>query len=312
MRHRRPSLIHLLLALAACLSAGVSAPAAAIPLPAAGEDTLRIVVYNIHHGEGMDGRVDLERIAALIRAHDPDLVALQEVDRGVERTGGVDQAEAIGRLTGLTPVFGAFMPYQGGEYGMAVLSRWPIVGSDNLRLPDGAEPRTALAVRVRSPSGSEIRFVGIHFYRTEQERLAQATRLLEHIAGDTVPLILAGDFNSTPGSAVMAALETRFAIADKGADHLTFPSESPEREIDFVLFAPADRFVVLEHHPLDEPVASDHRPLFARIVRATASAPALTPAAADRVARARPCAPGSPRAGGSAAGRARFQRPGSR
>jgi endonuclease/exonuclease/phosphatase family metal-dependent hydrolase len=248
--------------------------ALAAPLPAlaqtgsgrAGEDTVRIVVYNIHHGEGMDGRVDLERIAALIRAHDPDLVALQEIDSSTERTGRVDQAEALGRLTGLTPVFGAFMPYQGGQYGMAVLSRWPILESRNLRLPDGDEPRSSVAVRVRTPSGRELRFVGVHFYRTEEERLAQANRLLEHISGDTVPVILAGDFNSTPGSTVMNALSDRFSIIDKGADHFTFPSENAEREIDFVLLSPVARFEVLQHLPLDEPVASDHRPLFARLI----------------------------------------------
>jgi len=239
----------------------------AAPQPAAArQDTLRIVVYNIHHGEGMDGRVDLERIAALIHSHDPDLVALQEIDSSTERTGRVAQAETLGRLTGLTPVFGAFMPYQGGQYGMAVLSRLPIIESRNLRLPDGDEPRTAVAIRVRTPSGHDLEFIGIHFYRTESERLAQANRLLEYIAEDTVPVILAGDFNSTPGTAVMSVLERRFTVIDKGADHFTFPSENAEREIDFVLLSPASKFEALEHYPLNEPIASDHRPLFARLV----------------------------------------------
>lgn len=158
------------------------------------------------------------------------------------------------------------MPYRGGGYGMAVLSRWPILESANLRLPDGDEPRTSVAIRVRTPSGVEFRFIGIHFYRTEEERLAQANRLLELISGDTVPVILAGDFNSTPRTAVMNALDATFDIADKGPDHFTFPSEQAEREIDFVLYRPATRFEVIEHHPLDEPIASDHRPLFARVV----------------------------------------------
>jgi len=230
------------------------------------EDTIDIVVYNIHHGEGMDGRVDLERIAALIRAQDPDLVALQEIDSSTERTGRVDQARTLGRLTGLAPVFGEFMPYQGGGYGMAVLSRWPIIESANLRLPDGDEPRSSVSIRVRTPSGIELRFIGVHFYQTEEERLAQADRLLELTSGDTVPVILAGDFNSTPQSAVMNALDATFTIADKGTDPFTFPSEDAEREIDFVLYRPGSRFEVIEHHPLDEPIASDHRPLFARLV----------------------------------------------
>lgn len=237
-------------------------PAAAPP-----PDTVRVLAYNIHHGEGMDEVVDLERIADLIRSVDPDLVALQEVDSATTRTDGVHQAAELGRLTGLEPVFGAFMPYQGGAYGMALLSRWPIASSRNLRLPDGAEPRTALAVTVASPTtGRRVRFVGIHFYRTDDERLAQATRLEEHLAGDTVPTLLAGDFNSTPDSDVMAHLSRRWAIVTKGADHLTFPSYAPDREIDFVLFRPEGRWEVAARRLLDEPVASDHRPVVVELV----------------------------------------------
>ena len=92
----------------------------------ASADTLRVLAYNIHHGEGMDGRLDLERIAALIREVDPDLVTLQEVDSVTSRTNAIDQAAELGRLTGLKPVFGRFMSYQGGAYGMALLSKWEI------------------------------------------------------------------------------------------------------------------------------------------------------------------------------------------
>jgi endonuclease/exonuclease/phosphatase family metal-dependent hydrolase len=239
-------------------------------------DTLRILAYNIHHGEGMDEVTDLERIAALIRSVDPDLVAVQEVDSVVGRTNGVDQAGELGRLTGMHPAFGRFMAYQGGAYGMAVLSRWPVEASENIRLPDGAEPRSSVAVTVRLPrSGDLLRFVGIHFYRTEEERLAQALHLEERLArGDgtngpdrgRLPTILAGDFNSTPGSVVMDHLEVAWSNVPKGADRLTFPSWAPEREIDFVLVRPGTRFRVLEARMLDEPVASDHRPMFVRLI----------------------------------------------
>jgi endonuclease/exonuclease/phosphatase family metal-dependent hydrolase len=225
-------------------------------------DTVRVLTYNIHHAEGMDEILDLERIAALIRAVDPDLVALQEIDSVTARTGAVDQAAELGRLTGLAHLFGSFMPYQGGAYGMALLSRWPIDGSRNLRLPDGDEPRTALGASVVSPrTGRSVRFIGIHFYRTEGERLAQATRLEAYLESDTIPTILAGDFNSTPGSAVMSLLQKTWAVVEKGEDRLTFSSFEPVREIDFVLFRPQDRFEVLDQWLVDEPVASDHRPV---------------------------------------------------
>jgi endonuclease/exonuclease/phosphatase family metal-dependent hydrolase len=224
-------------------------------------DTIRILAYNRHHGEGMDSIVDLERIAAIILALDPDLVALQEVDSVATRTMGVDQAAELGRLTSMQHVFGGFMPYQGGMYGMAVLSRLPIEEAHNHRLPDGAEPRTALGITVTTPAGHRVRFVGIHFYRTEEERLAQAIRLEALLADDDTPTILAGDFNSEPGTAVMTHLASSWEFVDKGEDSLTFSSFDPVREIDFVLLRPRGHFLPINERLLVEPVASDHRPV---------------------------------------------------
>lgn len=198
---------------------------------------------------------------------DPDLVTLQEIDSVTSRTNGVDQAAEIGRLTGLQPVFGRFMPYQGGAYGMALLSRWPITESSNYRLPDGVEPRTALSAIVASPkTGRSLRLVGIHFYRTDRERLAQAATLEELLGDDAIPTILAGDFNSTPDSEVMVHLASSWEVVAKGADHFTFPSYGPAREIDFVLIRPRHRFEVFAQRLLDEPVASDHRPVVVEII----------------------------------------------
>ena len=233
---------------------------------AQGGDTIRVLAYNIHHGEGMDSVLDLERIGELIRRVDPDLVALQEVDSVVRRTEGIDQATVLGGLTGMEHRFGHFMPYQGGSYGMAVLSRLPIRSSENVRLPDGDEPRSALSVTVELPHTGPLTFVGIHFYRTEAERMAQAEGLDQHLEGHAEPVILAGDFNSQPGSAVMEYLDRGWTIIDKGEDSDTYPSFGPEREIDFVLLRPTARFEVLSEELLDEPVISDHRPVVVDLV----------------------------------------------
>ena len=239
-----------------------------LPGPAAQPvDTLRVLTYNIHHGEGMDGVVDLERIAAFIKGFDPDMVTLQEVDSVVDRTGDVDQAEVLADLTGMSAAFGRFMPYQGGAYGMAVLSRWPILEASNLRLTDGTEPRTALAVRVRGPgAGQELVVVGIHFYETAAQRLAQARDLEGILEGEESPTMLSGDFNSTPDSEVMGYLGARWQVLDKGVDRLTFSSFDPVREIDFVLVRPRDHFLIREHRVLDEPVLSDHRALLTEVI----------------------------------------------
>jgi endonuclease/exonuclease/phosphatase family metal-dependent hydrolase len=243
------------------------------PTPAPTQPTtIRLLAYNIRHGAGMDDRVDLERAAALIRRLDPDLVALQEIDNQTTRTGQVDQARRLGALTGMHAAFGAFMDYRGGQYGMALLSRFPILETVNHRLPDGEEPRSALAVRVRlGDGGPEILFVGIHLYRTGEERLAQAQRLVDVFEAETRPVILAGDFNSTPDSEVIGLLGGSWQIPDKGDDHLTFPSPSPRREIDFIMFRPADRFDVLQSRVINEQLVSDHRPVLLELALREAS-----------------------------------------
>ena len=215
----------------------------------------------------MDDRVDLKRVAQVIRRLDPDLVALQEIDSQTTRTDRIDQAQRLGELTGMHAWFGGFMDYREGQYGMAILSRFPIEEATNHRLPDGQEPRTALTARVRlGDDGPEIVFVSIHLYRSAEERLAQAQRIIEIFQNETRPVILAGDFNSTPDSEVIELLEQYWRIPDKGEDRLTFPSGTPRREIDFIMFRPADRFEVVRLAVIDEPLASDHRPVLLDVV----------------------------------------------
>jgi len=210
----------------------------------------------------MDQEVDLERAAAVIRAARPDIVTLQEIDWNVSRTGRVDQAARLGDLTGMEHAFGPFMEYQGGEYGMVILSRWPIVEVVNHELPPGTEPRSTLAARIQLPGGAgDVIVAGVHFYRTEQERFRQAREVVDIFGQEPAPVILAGDFNSRRGDRVMDVIEHHWTMPDKAGPMETFPSCRPEREIDFIGFRPADRFEVLECRVINERVASDHRPV---------------------------------------------------
>ena len=229
---------------------------------AAERPTVRVLSYNIKHGEGMDQEVILERAAAVIRAARPDIVTLQEIDWNASRTGRVDQAARLGDLTGMEHAFGPFMDYQGGEYGMAILSRWPIVSVVNHELPPGTEPRSTLAARIRLPGGvGEVIVAGIHFYRTEEERFRQAREVVDIFEHEPTPIILAGDFNSRRGDRVMDVIDHHWTMPEQARPGLTFPSDRPEREIDFIGYRPEDRFEVLEYRVLDERVASDHRPV---------------------------------------------------
>lgn len=231
-------------------------------------DVFTVLSYNTHHGEGTDGVLDLERIARVITDAGPDVVALQEIDEGASRTGGVDQASEYGLLTGMGHAFAPFMDFQGGRYGLAVLSKHPIVSSRVIELPPGkGEPRSALAVEIAPPGKPVVMFVCVHFDWLDEdtERFAQAEALLAALGGQQ-GVIIAGDFNDTPGSRTIRAFEEAgFRIVPPAAgDGATFPSDGPTKRIDFVMHRPSFGFVGTAE-VLAEEVASDHRPVLAEL-----------------------------------------------
>ena len=223
---------------------------------------MRILAYNIRHGAGMDLAIDLPRLAEVIKPLDADVVLLQEVDRGCERSGGVDQMAEFGRLTGMHPYFGKFMDFGGGEYGMGILTREEALEWGVEELPPGEEARSSLWVRTK-----EAVFVGVHLYRTEAERLAQARRLVTRFADEEGPMVVAGDFNSEPNTAVMDYMAEHWRLVPKQDPSLTFPADVPRKEIDFMLYRPAEAFEVVESRVVEEAMASDHRPVLLELER---------------------------------------------
>ncbi len=229
-------------------------------------DPLRVATYNIRHGRGSDDSLDLLRTATVLRALDADIVALQEVDDGVARSGSVDEAATLGAALGMQHAFGAFMDYQGGRYGLAILSRHPIVSHEAVRLPDGNEPRVALFARVRLPDARETMVVNIHLDWVDDDgfRFAQAQALRAHLDTLSVPFILLGDFNDLPESRTLHLLRERaLEVAKAPQSRLTFPAPAPEREIDYVVVGPRDAWFTAGAAAIDERVASDHRPVLA-------------------------------------------------
>ena len=209
-------------------------------------DRLRVMTFNIHHGEGMDSpAVDLAAIAAVITQAAPDLVALQEVDRGCARTEGLDMAWLLGQLTGMDHVFGSNvelpgLPGAAGEYGNAILSRWPIRAWVNHSLPPCAseetEPRGLLLATVEvaadhdrhdrdGDGGGEahgstaqlLRFACTHLDHTSEEQRSHSVQTLGQLLGlgsdddsavPPLPTVLAGDFNARPAAAELCALRS--------------------------------------------------------------------------------------------------------
>jgi len=231
--------------------------------------TLRVLSYNIHHAQGVDGRLDVHRIAAIIRAAKPDLVALQEVDRRTARSERVDQPAAFARLTGMRVLFEKNIDFQGGEYGNAILSKLPILKHHNTLLPsfDAGEQRGLLAAEISLGGNDQpvVRFLATHLdhRRDDRERLAGAAKI-NALIGTTpdAAAILAGDLNAVPDSAVLNRLQSSWSVLSKTALP-TVPVGNPRRQIDYVLVRPARFWKLVEMRVLDERVASDHRPILA-------------------------------------------------
>jgi endonuclease/exonuclease/phosphatase family metal-dependent hydrolase len=225
---------------------------------------VRVLTYNILHGETVKGDFDLDRIARVINEADPDLVALQEVDFFTSRARGMDLATELGIRTGMAPLFGMAMPFDGGEYGEAILSRYSFLCTEvhALGAREGKEPRAALEVNMVWKSGDTIRFIGTHLDHTrdETDRIHQAKRINSLFAMDERPAILAGDLNATPDSKTMEILFDEWTPSTR--DNIpTSPSANPSRKIDYILFRPEDSWRVIETRVIDEKVASDHCPV---------------------------------------------------
>ena len=222
---------------------------------------LRIMSYNIHHGEGLDGKVDYERIAGIIRKAAPHIVALQEVDHETVRTKHVDQAKRLAELLDYQVVFGKALNFQGGAYGLAVLSRGEIVSKRTFALPYriGQEPRIILEAKIKlGIDWPVIRVYNAHLCHLSAEtRLEQVQRMIQIIPENKNSLtLIAGDFNTRPKNAPMELLW------EKGWSDLL----ESHNGIDYLLASPGAKIKLKSSHIIDAPVASDHNPVFAELI----------------------------------------------
>ena len=210
----------------------------------------------------------------MIGGERPDVVALQELDVGRSRTGGVDQARIIARCLEMEFHFQPTMHLEKGLYGNAVLSRLPMELIKAGELPglpgrDDLEPRGAIWCRVQV-DGAEVQLCTTHLGLRPKERWNQAEALLgpEWLGHPRCqkPVILCGDFNALPFWPVCRRLRERFRDAQRELPgHIpksTFSGRYPLARIDHV-FLDGDIQVLAVRVPDSERaiMASDHRPL---------------------------------------------------
>ena len=225
--------------------------------------TIKVLTLNILHGATTNNDFDLDKIAKVIIENDPDFVMLQEVDFMTNRARKMDLTIELAYRSKMQGIFGRAMSYDGGEYGEALLSKHSIVSSVNYPLPcqEGNEPRAALSIVTKLPSGDSIQVIGTHLdhLRKNTDRMMQVNEILKIFESPKYPTVFGGDLNDVPGSEVINALESLWTSTyEKMNPEPTFPSGTPERKIDYIMYYPNSGWEVISKRVINDPIASDH------------------------------------------------------
>lgn len=198
-----------------------------------GQTSLRVATFNILHGQrAADGVVDVRLLGSVCSSFEADVLALQEVDVGVPRSGRVHEARAVAAACGMKAVFGKAARVGGiGEYGNAVLVRGSVVGSRVVRLPRTApnRPEPRCAVAVSTDLGVTVVATHLSIHRPEVfDQLEAVCGLVSEVGG---PVVVLGDFNLEPPDVVARLESVGLSVAVSGP---TFPASSPRIRIDYV------------------------------------------------------------------------------
>jgi len=231
-------------------------------------DGIKVMTYNIHHANPptKDSLIDIDAIVQVIRVQSPDLVALQEVDQLTNRSGGMDQARVIAEKLGMNYFYAKAMDYDGGAYGQAILSRFPITSTAVCRLPSSpgfvGEPRIVGEATIQLPNGTTLRFATAHLdaQKADANRILQAKAISRLVAAEETAMIIAGDFNAVSSSEPMRILDKVFTHSCSSCA-FTIPVLKPSKTIDFILLDKRRSWSVVSHQTIQETYASDHFPV---------------------------------------------------
>lgn len=225
-------------------------------------DGYKIMSYNVRNGRGLDEKTDYERTCAVILAEDPEIVAIQELDQKTARSKGVDVLEELAKITKMYSAFGPAIDYQGGKYGIGVLSKEKPLSVKYYPLPGSEEKRCLLVVELE-----KYVFCCAHWSLTEKDRNTTVKIITDKMKEQKKPVVLCGDFNAELNEDSIVELKKNWALLN--ADDNTFPADKPNVHIDYVCGAdPTGKInlkqwenAVQKTYVIDEKVASDHRPV---------------------------------------------------
>ncbi len=221
------------------------------------QDHLKIMTYNVRNSKGMDNVMDCRRAAAVIRTQAPDIVAVQELDSMTRRSGGKYILGEIADYAGMNAEYFPAIEFDGGKYGIGILSKEKPLAVKGYPLPGREEERALLVAEFE-----EYVFACTHLSLTGADRMASLETIGKIAKNCSKPFYLAGDLNDIPGSQFIKALQENFRILNK-LESKTFPAPDPDRTLDYIAVwkGTAPKLDVVTKEVIDEPVASDHRPV---------------------------------------------------
>ena len=225
------------------------------------QNTLKLMSYNIKNANGMDNVCNFQRIANVINNASPDVVAIQEVDSMTNRSR---QKYVLGEIADRTQMHGYFAPaidYDGGKYGIGLLTKQVPLRLQTLPLPGREEARTLILAEF-----TDYIYCCTHMSLTEEDRMKSLELVKAFTSSSTKPLFLAGDMNAEPESGFIKELQKDFQILSNPKQH-TFPAPDPKETIDYIatLKQNAKGFAVISAKVINEPMASDHRPILVEL-----------------------------------------------
>ncbi|MBM6864900.1 endonuclease/exonuclease/phosphatase family protein [Bacteroides caecigallinarum] len=220
------------------------------------------MTYNIRNAIGIDKKFSTKRIADVIRNSKADVVAVQEVDSMTARSKG---RYVLGEIADYLSMYHSFAPaldYDGGKYGIGILSKERPISLSKVALPGTEESRMLIIAEF-----SDFVFCCTHLSLTYSDRIKSIDVLKEKIKGIKKPVFLAGDFNDSPNSEFMKKLKKDFRLLSNDGV-FTWPADNPEKTIDYIMVLKKSSEIVskIRGEVLNEPMASDHRPVLVNII----------------------------------------------
>ncbi len=229
--------------------------------PLQAQNTLKLMTYNIKNANGMDNVCDFQRVANVINNASPDVVAIQEVDSMTSRSG---QKYVLGEIADRTQMHAYFAPainFDGGKYGIGLLTKQVPIRLQTIPLPGREEERALILAEFE-----DYIYCCTHMSLTEEDRMESLKMVKSFTAPYKKPLFLAGDMNAEPESDFIKKLQKDFQILSNPKQH-TYPAPEPKETIDYIatLKSNANGFALISARVLNEPMASDHRPILVEL-----------------------------------------------